>query len=198
MRIFSRAAIAAFAVGVALAGSASTAARSSDSGTPHKRILGYQDQVTGTFHPISKVAPDATITPTTGTVELTLTITLKTALPKGGSIICEADLNATSVNLSTDAGGLWTEEAYATATVNGSTATCTVNVPYSWAIPASSSTVENSVTGDYLVEMNNASTGTAGGTAVPTGTVRYSLGTFLDGAIPATGSTSKYPVSVVI
>lgn len=199
MRIFSLAAIAAIALGVTLAGSPSSAAQSGNASSLHKKILGFQNPETGEFEPLVRAVPDASsTTPTTGTVEVTLTITLKTALPKNGSVNCGANLTAMSENETTFAYAYWYEQAYTIATVSGSTATCTVNVPYSWVIPAASSTVKNSVTGMYAVQMNSASTGTTGSTVDPTGTVRYSSGGFLSGAIPATGSTSKYSLSVVI
>jgi hypothetical protein len=199
MRILSLAAIAALTLGVMLAGSPSSAAQSGNANSPHKKILGYQNPETGEFEPLVRAIPDASsTTPTTGTVEVTLTITVKTPLPKGGAIICGADLTAISENKATFAYAYWYEQGYTTATVSGSTATCTVNVPYSWVVPAASSAIQNSVTGTYSVQMDSASTGTTASTVDPTGTVRYSSGAFLNGAIPTTGSTSKYSVSVVL
>jgi hypothetical protein len=182
-----------------LAGSPSSAAQSGNANSPHKKILGYQNPETGEFEPLVRAIPDASsTTPTTGTVEVTLTITVKTPLPKGGAIICGADLTAISENKATFAYAYCYEQGYTTATVSGSTATCTVNVPYSWVVPAASSAIQNSVTGTYSVQMDSASTGTTASTVDPTGTVRYSSGAFLNGAIPTTGSTSKYSVSVVL
>jgi len=189
MRILRLAAIAAVTVGVTFAGSHPSAAQSTTPGALHKRVFGYQDQATGAFHPVSTMAPDTTITPTTGTIELTLTITLKTALPKGGGINCGADLSASAETSASV--GLWLEESYSEATVSGSTATCTVAVPYSWLIPAASRTT---ISGTYYVEMAKAP-GTVPGAS---GTVRLSNGPFLSGSIPASGTTTSIAQGVTL
>jgi hypothetical protein len=189
MHIFQLVAVAAVTASVAIAGSASSVAQSTAARTPHERILGYQDQVTGTFHPLSIIAPDTTITPTTGTVELTLTITMKTALPKDGYITCSSAVDAESASTALPIGvSLWTEEAFKAAKVVGSEATCTVTIPYSWRLPTASSTLVNSYTGTYEVYMYGAS-------GSP---VRVSSGPFISGSIPTSGTTTTVALSGVI
>jgi hypothetical protein len=122
---------------------------------------------------------------------LTLTISLKTALPTGGVIICGAELTADSESETTFADTLWIEDVSSKATVSGSTATCTVNVPYSFAVPASSTTVKNTLSANYTVEMLNA-TG-----ALPSLVVDLD-GPFLNGSIPATGTITRVSESVTI
>jgi len=189
MRVIRLMALSVFALSCTTA--ATSHAQSTSTSAPHKRVLGYQDPETGTFQPLIRALPDTSTSPTTGTVELTLTISLKTALPKGGTVVCSAYLYAYSQNLSNYTVTDWSEEAYSLATVSGSTATCTVNVPYSWIIPVNSSNVSNTFSGDYLVEMLNA-------TNVSPALIRTSLGPFVAGAIPATGSTTKYTLSLAI
>lgn len=189
MRVIPLLALSVLTLGLTPAATAH--AQSTSTSTPHKKVLGYQDPETGTFQPLVRVLPDTSTSPTTGTVELTLTISLKTALPKGGTVVCEASLSAVSENLSNFTIIDWDEEGYSVATVSGSTATCTVNVPYSWVIPANSSTVSNTFSGDYMVEMFNA-------TNVSPTLIRSSVGPFGGNAIPINGSISKYSLSLVI
>jgi len=138
MRIRPLLAYAAVMLALTLAGPALASAQSAEAGSRHNKVFGYQDPETGVFHPLSTATPDVSTPATTGTIELVMTITLKTALPKGGAVLCGVDLTAFSENLSTYTISDWYEEAYTAATVSGSTATCTVNVPYSWVLPAAS------------------------------------------------------------
>ena len=82
MRNFSIA-MGVLALGAMLSGSAFA---QSDSG--HKKVLGYQDAETGEFRPLEKIVPDVTTAPTTGEFEVTFTITLKSTVPTGGSVLC--------------------------------------------------------------------------------------------------------------
>jgi len=192
MRNFPLATVAAISIGAALvAGSISLAAQEAEYIAPVKKVLGYQDPKTGAFKPLVKAEPDVTLSPTTGWMELTLTITLKTWLPKGGTIICNADLSTTSESLTTGSYSIWEQSSYKEATVSGTTATCTVYVPYSYLVPAASSTVTNTITGDYTVEMTNGS-----GTVPPVATLL--TGSFLNAKLPATGTTTKVSLNVTI
>ena len=193
MRIFTLAAIAAISVGATLvAGSTSVAAQDNEQNVRTKKVLGYQNPETGAFEPLVKAVPDTTISPTTGTIDLTLTITLKTALPKGGTILCSGDLIATSENDSTTFSlSVWDESVFSVATVSGSTATCTVTIPYSFHVPAASTTLKNTIEGDYSVEMINA-TGALPSLVVTLG------GTFLNSSLPATGTTTRVAAGVTI
>jgi len=197
MRILSVATSTALALGVALALTNLAAAQSIDPGFRHKKVFGYQDPETGAFKPLNQAMPEASTQATTGTVELILSISLKTALPKGGAIVCSADVTAASENTSTFAVSSWSEQASTVATVSGSTATCTVNVPYSWPIPAASASVVNILEGAYSVQMYNTTTPYSPATTLP-GIVRTSSGGYAYGSIPSTGSTSKYTLSLVL
>ena len=189
MRSLSLAAVAAVALGTAVLASIPVSAQSI--ATPHKKIFGYTDE-SGVFHPAVKAEPDATVTPTTGTIQVVITVALKTALPKGGAVLCGTDLTGQSINESTGSDAVYEEEAFVVATVSGATASCTVNVPYEWTIPPASSTVIDSLNGSYTVEMTTAA-------GVLPGVVRLTDSSFVSGAkIPATGTVSKYTVAATI
>jgi hypothetical protein len=69
----------------------------------------------------------ATTTPTTGTYTVNFTITIASSLPTSTQIACTAELEVTG-----DKVGTIVETAGAVATRSGSTATCSVTIPYSW------------------------------------------------------------------
>jgi len=190
MRVLSLSAIAALTVALTCAGVAPAVAQSSSAGAAHRKVLGYQDPETGIFQPLTRVVPDASTSPTSGTVQVTLDITLKTVLPSKGTILCSGQLLAESLNISTMSETIseWTEQANSVATVNGSMAVCTVKVPYSWLLPSGGT---HTLTGSYTVEMNNA----AG--ASPS-VIRAASGDFYNSSIPASNTISKFTVYVVL
>jgi hypothetical protein len=121
------------------------------------KIFGFQDSKTGIFHALGNSAeiadPTAATTTYAGEIEATVTITLKTALPKGGTIACTVGATAISDSETTDATVGFVESATSVATVSGSTATCKVNIPYSWVLFTPSTTVINQLTGSLDVIM---------------------------------------------
>jgi hypothetical protein len=157
-----------------------------------KRLFGYQDS-SGVFHPMLTAVPDATTTPaTTGTIQVTLSITVKSTFPSGTSrtILCGIDVDVTGM---TATGGMtnYMEAANANATGSGATYTCTLKIPYSWIIPTTA--IQKSLLGTYTVQVNNSAL--SAGPAV----LRLSEGTFLSTTtIPANGATSTYTVAVTI
>jgi len=191
-------AIASIACGLPVAASAQSGLpKSSPFPTPHDRIFGYQDAKTGIFHPMVKIEPDLTPAPSTGTIDLTITITLKTAVPTGATVYCSTDITAMSNNIQTfESGVIYIESSYSVAKVTGSTATCTVATPYSWSLPAASATIQNSLSSEYVVGILPASTGTALIESELSG--RSSTSSFGGTTIPATGATTKYTLSVTI
>jgi len=193
MRTFSLTTFGALTLAAAVCGSAWAQAPSEAS---HKKVLGYQDAVTGEFHPLDKVVPEAATPATTGEFEVTFTITLKSTVPSGGSVLCATNFEVASTSLTTGAGSAYTETSYAVAKVTGSTATCTVNTPYSWLLPAASSSDESTLLGGYTVSILAAPS-----TTVNLSTVegRSSTSAFLSAkTIPATGTTTKYSVAVTL
>jgi len=194
MRVIPKAMVGALALSVALCGSVLASAQNE---TQHKKIVGYQDAETGQFHPLDKEVPEATTTaPTTGEYEVTFTITLKSAVPTGGTVLCGTTIIVTAESLSTGAASEYTENSYAVAKVSGTTATCTVNTPYSWLLPAASSTTEVLIGGDYTLSILPASSTTL---TLATLEGRSSSSSFLSAkAVPATGTTTKLSVSATL
>src|SRR3984893_6211216 len=99
--------------------------------SPQPGILGYLDPHTGAFRPVPAVAEDSLAAPAaatfTGTINLTITVTLKTAgLP---NITCTEEA---SVNDGTTSFSSFAESNTVAATGTGTTRTCKLSIPYSW------------------------------------------------------------------
>jgi hypothetical protein len=132
MRISQLATIAA--AGLVLAGGTLAIAQSSTLIEKQDRVNGYVDLRTGMFHAGNQgvASPEAAVTFKTnaGIISVTIitTISADTAkiLPKGYTILCDLHVGTVSD------GYTYSEVAAAPATVSGDTATCTVNLPYSW------------------------------------------------------------------
>jgi hypothetical protein len=201
MRIFSIAAIAGLVLGFVLTGATSATAQTEEvPTTPHKRVFGFQDPLTGEFHPLGKFhgpVPDVATTPAlTGTLEVVVKITLKTPVPKGGVIVCSADFIASSISLTSTAVTTYDESASVLATVAGSAATCTVKVPYSWVLPAASATVHDSLDGSLVVTMFAPATTT---TAIEEGLTRTNGQDIVSATkLPANGATTVYDKNVTL
>jgi hypothetical protein len=73
-------------------------------------------------------SPDTTTTPTAGTYTLTLNINLVSTIPKSTKIVCLVQIQVTGDTLLS---GIQ-QTAGAAATRSGNTASCTVQIPYSW------------------------------------------------------------------
>jgi len=141
--------ILAAAVAALVAFPAVTTAQSTGSSNPHHRVLGYQDSATGT-----------SISPSHGTIRLTINIQIKSTFPSGTNLFCTASVAAISTNLSPySVAAEYEELASSPATVSGSIATCTVSIPYYWVIPPASTTVLDAITGSYTVEAINPTAG---------------------------------------
>ncbi len=154
MRKHSIALVAVFAL-MTLGGSILALAQTANRPSARK-VFGFQDSKTGTFHPLgtADITDAAAATTTyTGTVEATVTITLKTALPTGDKIACTVTADASSDNETAGTLFDYGETASSIATVSGSTATCKVNIPFSWVLFTPSTTVVNGLQGDLEVIM---------------------------------------------
>jgi hypothetical protein len=173
-----------------------SAAAHAGPGTNGARVLGYEDPQTGRFHPLPTAVAEATTTPTTGTVEVTFNIKLVTAFAKGTTINCSIDLSGLVENTTTFTATTYEETAGSPATISGSTATCAATIPYSWLVPAASSTTSESFSGSYTVSAYPATTST---TTLLTSAYRSSSSSFVAAtAIPASGTVSKYTVNVTL
>src|SRR5579871_868510 len=175
------AAVAAIALGLSVVPALAQSEEDSSaviSASHNVKPLGYTDPQTGVFHPVLRVAPETTTGPLTGTIQLTISVSLKSTFAKGSTLMCSAMVAATTINIAnpTGTGTDWIEDAYTTQAVSGSAATCVVTIPYSWAMPASSSTVMNELDGEYTVAVMAPATTT----------------TTLSGVTPLRSSTSTF------
>jgi hypothetical protein len=157
-------------------------------------VIGIQDSQTGAFRPLNIVVPDAsTTTPTTGTVEVTFNIKLVSTFAKGTLLQCSANLTGDVVSETTATSTFYGENATEGVDISGTTATCSAKIPYSWLLPASSSSNVDSFSGSYSVAAVVTTTPATGLRQ------RSSSGSFVSTTkIPASGSTSKYTVNVTL
>ena len=176
--------------------SLSSAAQSTDGSTPQRRVLGYEGS-DGLFHPMLRAVPDASTSTThTGTVQLTIKITVKSSFPSGtkNSFVCNGTLSNTILSATEVPTGVdYDESASSFATGSGTSYSCVVNIPYSWVIPYSATGGQIILTGGYTVSVVNSVT--TAGPAV----LRTASGDFLSAAYLLTnGATSKYTVNLVL
>ena len=188
MRKFAQFAI--LAIGIAITGSEIAAAQAGGAQQARK-IFGYMDE-NGVFH-TPRAVPDAATSETlTGTLEVTFTITVKSSLPKGYALLCNASFAVGSVNATEPTKAIEYAEDGETSTT---TTTCTVTIPYSWVVYPAGSTVVNTLIGAYSIIAVNP-------TATTVGTVlqfRVVGGTVVSATtLPASGATTKYAVAVTI
>lgn len=102
---------------------------------PAHRSLGYYDPATGIFEPLRPLSDAETpVTPTTGTLTFSFTISAKTAVPTNGVISCQvtADISDASYDGSERAVGIATLES-------GTTYKCSAVMHYSWPLTSASS-----------------------------------------------------------
>ncbi len=127
------------------------------SGTEKYGILGYLDPRTGAFRPVPAATEDgpdpAALTNFGGTITVTLNITLKTAGLT--NILCNASVAVTD-NVTTTSPRFYNEQATASATGTGTTMTCKLAIPYSWALATQPS---DSMTTRYEVFANPTTSG---------------------------------------
>jgi hypothetical protein len=155
-------------------------------------IYGRWDPGTGIFTP---VRPEVTgnsddgtpaeppLTTYTGKFVVNFTITITSAIPTTTTIACNA--SATVV----DASGQLADSLSTSATRSGSTASCSVTIPYSWSISSASDlvyvTYDISAPPQPLVSTS----------AFPR---RYSSHPITTITVPATGSTTTYTIAATI
>jgi hypothetical protein len=201
MRIFPFAGLASIALGIALAGSASTAAQSVQTASRHTKVFGYQDPQTGAFHPLARAVPQAaTTTPTIGKYEVTFNIAIDSTFPKGATLLCNVDITEISVTESSTPTEIdYGETASASLAVSGKTATCTVALPYSWVIPASTTKapVVSTVTGAYSVSVFSSSSATITSAALE-GLRSVSSTLPIPATVPKDGATTTATVDATL
>ena len=124
-------------------------------------VPGYLDPRTGEFH-TTRMMPmdvDSDLTPalTTfgGKLIFKFTITVDSAIAAAAKIGCSASANLVDAG----SGNFIEESATAAATRSGTTATCTVTIPYSWKLASSASdSISLSYTIQAPVEVTSAAT----------------------------------------
>lgn len=162
------------------------------------RELGYYDHATGIFTPLQPIAQEEemppVITPTTGTIVFSITITLKTAVPKNGVVGCDGH-----VFVSGDSSGFNSQESgFALATGTGTTRTCKVTIPYSWLL-ASPATDSVSLNYNAFVAEGLQVTATNGtDTAVEFANIRQSSQGIATIKVPANGATTTETISITL
>jgi len=167
-----------------------------DTGPTGGHVFGYQDSRTGTFHALRQAVPETTTAPTTGTVEVTMNIKLVSTFAKSTTIGCSIDLTGSVTSETTFTGTSYEETAGSTATISGSTATCTATIPYSWLIPAASGAEVESFAGNYTVSAYAATNSAA---SILASASRSSGSSFVSlKTIPASGTVSKYTINVTL
>jgi hypothetical protein len=148
-------------------------------------ILGYLDPHTGAFRPVPSATEGpgpAALTTYGGTITVTLTITVKsTALT---AFSCTASVSVLD-DIEKSLRG-YNEGATAAATGSGGTRTCTLTIPYSWALATQSS---DSMTISYAVfgSVKSAVTNRASGLS-PLETTK----------VPANGATTALTAAVTL
>ena len=158
-------------------------------------IVGAFDPVTGAFTPIR-----ASLAPTRGTIAaaattfggklvFTFTINVKSAVPATDKIVCRASALVIDGPITTGLTTLTQESAAVAATRSGSTANCTVSIPYSWTLN-NGSTDQMSLS--YGISTSPAAVGTL---SLPSRTSGQGLGNF---AIPPDGTTTNFSAKATL
>lgn len=111
-----------------------SAALAGQSSSVSHGIRGYLDPKTGAFHPIPTVEESDAEPPATATYGgkfvFKFTINVAATISASAKIACSADVSVTDISGASY--NYFDETASALATRSGTTATCTVNIPYSW------------------------------------------------------------------
>ena len=190
MRLFPRLAIALFCAASTLAAHA----QQSTLALGHGQAVSFaydaaqgQISTSGLQLNPSKAKANA-VTPTTGTIDVTLTIATVTRFPRNTQFRCTVTAIGGILNLNngTVDGGIETVSGVATAAAGGGL-TCSLAIPYSWTLPAGAGAQSGLILA-YAV----------GATNVHDGPIRSSLQ--LDGIenLPANGATSNFAFDVTL
>jgi hypothetical protein len=131
----------------------------------------------------------AALTTFGGTFVFKITITVKSTNLGTDTIACSAGLDLIDENSSTFVvTGTWEEGASVAATRSGGTATCTINIPYSWSL-ANGAT--DTVNPSYVIQVPGAS-------ANPPLPNRLNSHSLTSMHVPANGSTTTITVTATI
>jgi len=159
-------------------------------------VLGYLDPRTGSFRlahvaPVDDAAAEAAAAAATtraGKLVFSFTITIASALPTTSNILCSASANLIDDGVSLSALRTIIESATVAATRTGSTAKCTVTIPYSWSLVTPTT---DAVSLAYVVQATGVTT--AAGMVSRDST--QSLGSI---AVPLNGATTTHTIAVTL
>ncbi len=144
-------------LGLVAAGVAQNAEVQKSPVAPSSSSFGYLDPKTGIFHSLvrqPRSVEEPAITPTTGRIQINVTITVAASLPANAVIECEA---FGGVDDPTE--GEFSNTFTITATRSGNKATCSMPIPYIWYLATPGS---DTVVFDLEVSATAGTTGTAG------------------------------------
>jgi len=148
-------------------------------------IPGYLDARTGTFKPMPIMTPsedEAPVAPTTGKVVLNLTVTLTSTLPTTEVYSCSLAAEALDIASSLT----FLDSFDIKATKSGSTLTCNITLPYSWALTSASSDM-------MLITYTVSAVAPSNG--LPVRVADHGIANI---RVPATGTTTTYTLSTAI
>lgn len=152
-------------------------------------MVGRLDLRTGLFTPIGPVPNALTseepppLTTYTGKYVVNFTITISSAIPTTTAIACNVSVTVI------DATGQLSDSLAASATRSGSTATCSVTLPYSWLITSSSDAV-------YVnYDVSAPPQPLVSSSPFPR---RYSARPIATTTVPASGATTTYTITTTI
>ena len=152
-------------------------------------VFGYMDSKTGLFHSLTRtpLSPEeaAAVTPTTGKFVFNVTITVASTLSTKAVIGCQVAGGIADVT----SGDIFSNVVVVTATRSGTTATCTLAVPYSWDL---ASPAKDTVAFDLSVD---ATVGTPGTAAFYEETFDAPV---ITTKVPATGTTTTENIITTI
>ena len=152
-------------------------------------ILGYLDPKTGAFrplvqNPVENEESEIPLAATTGKFVFKFTIAIASKNLGSDTIVC----NASASPFGDTSGLSISESASVKATVIGSTATCTVTIPYSWPLKSAST---DTVFLDYDVEAT-------GGTTTLGQPTRLSSQSLSSIKVPLSGATTTETIASTI
>jgi hypothetical protein len=140
-------------------------------------VPGFLDPQTGRFTVRPIIYGNTAVTSFTGTIKLVFAITIKSNIPTTDTIKCMASIAANDSTFSHN----YIETALVTAARSGSTAACTISVPYQWELGTGASFnpgyVISAMAGNVAVRTSQYETtgGTTVGTDGSTTTVSYNV-----------------------
>ena len=156
-------------------------------GAAGRGIPGYLDPRTGEFRPLAQHEAQSeeieATTPTTGKFVVSFTITISSSIPTADTISC----GVTATLFETSTFHTVEELASVAASRTGSTATCTVTLPYSWVLSTPSSDTVNL---SYSITVPGTTVSLPSRTSIQT--INGNL------KVPGSGSTTNETVTATI